>query len=1011
MRSTRLPLLCVLAAYLSPSLAAAPPAAAPAPPPRPGSAAPTADVQAHPGSRASVGSSRAPLRRGAVSAPLARRVAAIENNPTWAATLARVAGSVVAIKVNEVRAFDTEGNETAQATGFVVDAKRGIILTNRHVVAPGPVTAEAIFLDREEVPIYPIYRDPVHDFGFYRYDPKKLHFIKPRALALDPKGARVGREIRVIGNNAGEQLSILAGTLARLHRAAPYYGFGNYSDFNTFYLQAASGTSGGSSGSPVIDIHGNVVALNAGGANNAASSFFLPLDQVQRALRLIQRNKPVPRGTLYTVFQYRPYDELERLGLPPATEAAVRRAFPDRTGMLVVSTVLPGSPSARVLQPGDILVRVNGRYITTFDPLEQILDSSVGRQVRLDLERGGRSFSVRLPVGDLYAITPSSYVQFGDAVVNTLSFEEARQLNVAPRGVWVASPGFVFGAAGIPRGSVISAIDSRPIDELADFRHALSRLANGAYATVRFTTAGDPNGSELGTFRMDRLWFPEDYCVRDDARGTWPCRPLAAGPAPQPDPVSSTQFPKYQDPRLSALAPSLAMVTFDMPYQVSGVTEQYYHGTGLVVDARRGLVVVDRDTVPVSMGDVTVTFAGTVQVPGHVVYVNPLHNLAVVAYDPKLIGSTPVRSARLKPGKLAPGQRVWVIGLGGDSEVHSRATEISSIDPLELPLSRTMRFRDTNIETVSLVNPPTDFDGVLTDRAGDVLGLWSTFAYDTANGIGQQLLGVPIDLVSDMMKRAVSGQPLHSLDVELALEPLASARLMGLSASWTAKLAAHSPSGRHVLAVVRTVGGSPAASLLEPGDLVLAIDGQVVTRFREVEEAAANRPQVRVTVWRGRGAQTLTVPTVALSGAGLRHVVEWAGATLQRPFQSMLAQRGIPPYGVYVDYFSYGSPSARYGLYPGRRIVEVDGTPTPDLRAFLAAVRHRPNGSSVRLKTITWNNAAEVITLKLDDHFWPAYELVRTSRGWVRRPLGPQPGHTGTDTRTSVVKMQRTEGR
>jgi len=909
------------------------------------------------------------------------------ESPAWDRTLERIAPSVVTIEIDQTRAFDTEWNQSSQATGFVVDAVRGLILTNRHVVTPGPVVATAVFQNREEVELHAVYRDPVHDFGIYQYDPAKLRYVQPVALPLYPEGARIGTEIRVVGNDAGEQLSILAGTLARLDRAAPEYGVGKYNDFNTFYIQAASGTSGGSSGSPVIDIQGRVVALNAGGSSGAQSSFYLPLHRVQRALQLIQRGEPVTRGTLQTVFNYTPYDELVRLGLQPATQEAARKARPDLTGMLVVDEVLPGSPTEGKLQPGDILTHVNGQLVTTFQPLEEILDDSVGGEVKIVVERGGERVTQALPVGDLHAITPAEYFEFGDAVVHTLSYQMARHFNAAVRGVFVANPGYVLNAADVPRGAVISSVGGKPVANLDDFRTILAGLSHGERTTLRYTTLDDPKGSETRVMRMDRAWFPARTCRRDDRTGLWPCTelpPVATAAKPVP---ARTSFAGGADKRADELAASLVLVSFDMPFSVAGITERNYKGTGVIVDAERGLVVVDRNTVPVAPGDVRITIGGSIEVPGKVEYIHPLHNLAIVSFDPAALDGTPLRAVRFDPRELETGEPVTVVGLAGDSRLRSLATYVAAVDDVNFPLSRTLQFRDANLEVVSLVNSPGDFDGVIVGKDGRVRALWSSFATESARDSVQVNRGMPAALVLETLAAARGDQRLYSLEAEFEALPLAAARKLGLPADWVDRFEQRNPAHRQVLAVSRVAAGSDAARVLREGDLLLAIDGVTLNRFREVEEAT-QLPQVKLTILRDGVEKVIDVATAALRGEDIDRMLLWAGAVLHAPHRAMTIQRSIAPEGVFVAYFAYGSPATRYGLFAGRRIMEVDGRPVPDLDAFIAAVRGRENRSSVRLKTVTWNGTTGVTTLKLDQNYWPTYDLRRTSDAvWQRTAI------------------------
>ena len=94
---------------------------------------------------------------------------------------------------------------------------------------------------------------------------------------------------------------------------------------------------------------------------------------------------------------------------------------------------------------------------------------------------------------------------------------------------------------------------------------------------------------------------------------------------------------------------------------VQGTAASLFTGTGLVVDAgnaggggsgggkgseggyRPGLVVVDRNTVPTSLGDVSLSFGASLEVPAQVAYIHPLHNITVVAYDPRHSETRPSR--------------------------------------------------------------------------------------------------------------------------------------------------------------------------------------------------------------------------------------------------------------------------------------------------------------------------------------------------------------------------------
>jgi pro-apoptotic serine protease NMA111 len=288
----------------------------------------------------------------------------------------------------------------------------------------------------------------------------------------------VGVEIRVVGNDAGEKLSILSGVISRLDRNAPEYGEG-YSDFNTNYIQAAAAASGGSSGSPVVNKDGYAVALQAGGrSDGAATDYFLPLDRPLRALNLIRQNLPVSRGTIQVQWLLKTFDECRRLGLTREGEKAMREKFPKETGMLVAEIVLPKGPADGLIQEGDLLMKVNGELLTQFVRLDEILDNNVGEKVSLLLQRGGEDVHVELTVGNLHDITPDRFVTVAGASFHDLSYQQARLYAIALKdaGVYICESAGSFKFDGSESGWLVQSIDNKDTPNLQTFIEVMKQI-------------------------------------------------------------------------------------------------------------------------------------------------------------------------------------------------------------------------------------------------------------------------------------------------------------------------------------------------------------------------------------------------------------------------------------------------------------------------------------------------------------------------------------------------------
>ena len=886
----------------------------------------------------------------------------------WSQTIDAVIPSVVVLRWEQPRAFDGERMGAPQASGFIVDAERGLILTNRHVVGTGPQIAHALFPNQEEVRIEPLYSDPIHDFGFYRYDPSELRQNHPSTLRLDPEGARVGTEIRLVGNDAGEQISILDGTLSRVDRPAPWW------DMNTFYVQAASDSSGGSSGSPVFDIEGDVIALNAGGRRSESTSYYLRLERVAVALEHLQRGERPPRGTVMTRFAYRPYDELKRLGLSDGAEDAARAAW-NGTGLLTVETVGKAGPAEGVLQPGDIVLEVGGRPVYAFDTLESRFDDAVGQSLSIVVERGGERLTVDVPVLDLHSTTPDRFLRFADGIFHEVGYWATMRNDRPWEGVVVARAGEIFGAAGVPTDSLIEQVGDTPIDDLETLRDALAGLAIGQVATVRYSPLKRPNEHKVTRIRMERTLFPDEWCAKAD--WTWACSPLEhPSEVLLPDPTE-VHHHEVADKKARDVARRLVSVSSQSELPLNSSAATYWSSVGLLVDAEQGLVLTDRYGVPNEGARVFVAAGDSPRVPAEIVRLDPLYNAALVRFDPALLDFGELEPLEWAEDDPEQDGRYIAAMVDTDGQTYTEARTFSRFDELSLSSTAYPKFRADNLlrhHYGSLERAVRG--GVVVDRKGRVVSLYQRFNNEKKGKPQPVVLAVP----TGPSRALLAGQIPRYTGLDLKRTPLARAREAGVPKEVVERVRAHRPFDPVIMEVWRVDATVP--SEVQVGDFVVAVDGATVATFDEV--LGARGPSSQLTVVRNGVELVVEASSVDLSERSADRAVLWSGAWVQEEHLEVARETGTRPAGVYLSWYYGGSPAQRYNLGYGRRVLAIDGQPVGDLDAFLAAVADIPDGASVRVRLQSLKGRESTITLRTDLTWWPTLIAERTPQGWRR---------------------------
>ncbi len=277
-----------------------------------------------------------------------------------------------------------ERKVSSLGSGFVIDGKEGLVVTNNHVI-DGADEIIVNFHDGSKLKVEKVIgRDTKTDLALLKVSPKKplpdVKFGSSNAL-------RVGDWVMAIGNPFGLGGSLTVGVISAKQRDI---NSGPYDDF----LQTDAAINKGNSGGPLFNMDGEVIGVNTAIISPTGGSigigFAVPSDTVTAVIDQLKQYGETRRGWLGVKIQSVTDDLAETLGVK------------ENTGALVAG-VSPDSPAAKAgIESGDVILKFDGKEVSTMRGLPRIVaQTPIDKSVPVEVLRKGERKTVQVTVGRL----------------------------------------------------------------------------------------------------------------------------------------------------------------------------------------------------------------------------------------------------------------------------------------------------------------------------------------------------------------------------------------------------------------------------------------------------------------------------------------------------------------------------------------------------------------------------------------------------------------------------------